>query len=275
MTTHLDEIIEQVRARHEAMKRVLGPNDEGRLVAGRPDTPRGFTAALSSSTGSTLLVGEIKRASPASGVFAGELDPAWLAREIELGGAAAVAVATEKPHFGGSVEDLVSAREATRLPVLRRDFIIDPYQVPRSYGAGVDAIDVVVKAVPDDATLHRIFDSAERLRLDVLTEVFDEADAMRALEIGKDSPSALRLVGICDRDLGAPGGPDPAAAARLAETFPETTAVVHLGGVSSKEEIDALRAASGRLTRFAVSARALACSEDPASLLRGILGTAD
>ena len=261
MTVHLEEIIEQVRARNEAMKRTLGPNDEGRLVAGRPDTPRGFTAALSSSTGSTQLLG----------VFAEDLDPAWLAREIEAGGAAAVSVSTERPHFGGSVEDLQAAREETRLPVLRRDFIIDPYQVPRSYGAGVDAIDVLVKAVPDDATLHRIFDSAERLRLDVLTEVFDEADALRALEIGKDSPSALRLVGLCDGDLCAPGGASPETAARLAELFPETTALVYLGGVSTREEVDALRAASPRISRFAVSGMALATSEDPAAILRAIL----
>lgn len=271
MTVDLEEIIEQVRVRNEAMKRALGPNDEGRLVAGRPDTPRGFTAALSSSTGTTQLLGEIKRATPASGVFAEDLDPAWLAREIETGGAAAVSVSTERPHFGGSVEDLQAAREETRLPVLRRDFIIDPYQVPRSYGAGVDAIDVLVKAVPDDATLHRIFDSAERLRLDVLTEVFDEADALRALEIGKDSPSALRLVGLCDGDLCAPGGASPETAARLAELFPETTALVYLGGVSTREEVDALRAASPRISRFAVSGMALATSEDPAAILRAIL----
>ena len=95
--------------------------------------------------------------------------------------------------------------------------------------------------------------------------------SLRAREIGKDSPSALRLVGLCDGDLCAPGGASPETAARLAELFPETTALVYLGGVSTREEVDALRAASPRISRFAVSGMALATSEDPAAILRAIL----
>lgn len=268
MPTFLERIIADVRERNEAMKRALGPNDEGRLVAERPDTPRGFTAALSSSTGSTLVIGEIKRASPSKGVIAEDLDPALLASEYEAGGAAAVSVVTERKHFGGSVEDLQAARAATRLPVLRKDFIIDPYQVPRSYGAGADAILVIVRAVPDDATLHRIFDSAERLRLDVLTEVYDEADAERAMRIGEDSPNALRLVGLNSRDL-ATFETDLSVPARIASMFPETTALVCLSGVKSREDIDAVREASPRLTRFLVG-EALVRSHDPAELLRSL-----
>ena len=269
MPISLEQMVAEVRARNEAMKRALGPNDEGRLVAGRPDTPRGFTAALSSSSGSTMLVGGIMRATPSAGEVAPGLDAAETARAIEAGGASAVSVSTERRHFGGSVEDLQTARAATRLPVLRRDFIVDPYQVPRSYGAGADAILVVVRAVPDDATLHRIFDSAERLRLDVLTEVCDEADALRALEIGKDSPSALRLVGVGDSDF-APGAADAAGVARLAGMFPESTAVVCLSGVGTRREIDEIREASPRVSRFLV-AGALSRSDDPAALLRSLL----
>lgn len=265
MAANLDEIIAGVRSRIEAMKRTLGPNDEGRLVAERPDSPRGFTAAVSSTSGSTIIIGGIMRTSPGSGEISRDIDPYEMARAIEAGGAAAVSVSTERKYFGGSVEDLQIAREAVRLPVLRRDFIIDPYQVPRSYGAGADAILVIVRAVPDDATLHRIFDSAARLRLDVVTEICDEADALRTLKIGQDSPSALRLVGLGDTDF-APGESSPEALATLSAMFPETTALMCLSGVGSRQEIDEIRAAAPRVTRFLV-ASALARSEDPAGLL--------
>ena len=194
MEDFLSRILADVRERNEAMKAALGPNDTARLVAARPDTPRGFTAA-------PKIIAEVKRASPSKGSIREDLDPAELARDYEWAGAVAVSVLTERNFFHGSVEDLQAVREAVKLPVLRKDFIIDPYQVPRSYGTGADAILVIVRAVEDDTTLRQIFDAAESLRLDVLTEVWNETDAERALRIGADAPNALRLVGVNSRDL--------------------------------------------------------------------------
>lgn len=269
MESHLSKILADVRARNEAMKAALGPNDTARLVADRPDTPRGFTAALSASTSSTKIIAEIKRASPSRGAIREDLDPASLARDYERGGAVALSVLTERSFFHGSVEDLQAAREATSLPVLRKDFIIDPYQVPRSYGTGADAILVIVRAVEDDTTLRQIFDAAESLRLDVLTEVWDEADAERALRIGRDAPNALRLVGINSRDL-TTFETDLSRPARIAAAFPESTALVCLSGIRSRADVDAVREASNlRLTRFLVG-EALVTAIDPTEALEAL-----
>ena len=268
MPSHLEKILASVRERTEAMKAILGPNDTARLVADRPDTPRGFTAALSSSSTRTKIIAEVKRASPSKGLLREDLDAVEYARDCEDAGAVALSVLTERNFFQGSVEDLQAVREAVKLPILRKDFIIDPYQVPRSYGTGADAILVIVRAVEDDTTLRQIFDAAESLRLDVLTEVWDERDAERALRIGADAPNALRLVGVNSRDL-TTFETDLSRPARIAAMFPETTALVCMSGISSRADIDAVRASSPRLTRFLVG-EALVRAEDPAALLEAL-----
>lgn len=269
MPSHLEKILASVRERTEAMKAILGPNDTARLVADRRDTPRGFTAALSSSSARTKIIAEVKRASPSKGLLREDLDAVEYARDCEDAGAVALSVLTERNFFQGSVEDLQAVREAVKLPVLRKDFIIDPYQVPRSYGTGADAILVIVRAVPDDTVLRQIFDAAENLRLDVLTEVWDEKDAERALRIGADSPGALRLVGINSRDL-ATFETDLRRPARIAGMFPESTVLVCLSGIASRADVDAVRASSPRLTRFLVG-EALVTADDPYDALKDLL----
>lgn len=269
MADHLAAILEKTRARVDAMKSALGPNDTARLVAARPDTPRGFVAALGASSGRAKIVAEIKRASPSAGAIREDIDPAWIARDWEAAGAAAVSVLTERDFFHGSVEDLQAVREAVRLPVLRKDFIIDPYQVPRSYGTGADAILVIVRAVPDDGVLREIYDSAANLRLDVLTEVYDEADAERALAIGESCPNALRLVGVNSRDLHT-FETDLSRPAKIAALFPETTALMCLSGVKTRADVDAVRASCPRLSRFLVG-ETLMRAPDPAAALRELL----
>ena len=211
----------------------------------------------------------MKRASPSKGLLREDLDAVEYARDCEDAGAVALSVLTERNFFQGSVEDLQAVREAVKLPVLRKDFIIDPYQVPRSYGTGADAILVIVRAVPDDTVLRQIFDAAENLRLDVLTEVWDEKDAERALRIGADSPGALRLVGINSRDL-ATFETDLRRPAKIAKMFPETTSLVCLSGVKTRADVDAVRASSPRLTRFLVG-EALVTADDPYDALKDLL----
>lgn len=271
MTDCLAQIVEAVKARNEAMKAALGPNDSARLVAARQDTPRGFAAAIGSSSGRVQIIAEIKRASPV-GTIREDVDPEFLARAFESAGASAISVVTERKFYHGSVEDLEAAREAARLPVLRNDFIIDPYQVPRSYGTGADAILVTVRAVEDDGVLREIFDSAANLRLDVLTEVADEKDAERALRAGESCPSALRLVGLNSRDPHT-FETDLSRPPRLAALFPETTTLVCHSGIRSRADIEAVRDACPRLTRFLVG-EALVRSPDPVAALRSLLDPA-
>ena len=257
------------RVKAEEVARLKSLKAQGRfpraLEGGRPS----FRRALAPKAGLPAVIAEYKRASPSKGLLREDLDAVEYARDCEDAGAVALSVLTERNFFQGSVEDLQAVREAVKLPVLRKDFIIDPYQVPRSYGTGADAILVIVRAVPDDTVLRQIFDAAENLRLDVLTEVWDEKDAERALRIGADSPGALRLVGINSRDL-ATFETDLKRPAKIAKMFPETPSLVCLSGVKTRADVDAVRASSPRLTRFLVG-EALVTADDPYDALKDLL----
>ncbi len=116
--------------------------------------PRDFAGALRCSDGTLAVIAEIKRRSPSKGDLAPDLDPATTARAYESGGAAALSVLTDRPFFGGSVDDLRAAREATGLPALRKDFTIDETQVLEARAIGADALLLIVAAIPDDALLR-------------------------------------------------------------------------------------------------------------------------
>ena len=157
---------------------------------------RGFTNALVAKIdqGLAAVIAEVKKASPSKGVIREDFDPVEIARSYEKGGATCLSVLTERDFFQGSDEYLKMAREATRLPVLRKDFVFDPYQVYESYVLGADCILLIVAALsqPQMEELHGI---ARELGLDVLVEVHNEAELDRALLI--DNP----MIGINNRDL--------------------------------------------------------------------------
>ncbi len=269
MTSYLDQILASIRERNEAMKVALGPNDTDRLVAQREDSPRGFAAAVSPSTDKTLIVGEIKNATPDGGIIRDDFDAGSIARDLQASGAVALSVATEYQFYQGSLDDLQAARENTRIPVLRKDFIIDPYQVPRSYGTGADAILVIVRAVPNDAVLQQIFDAAENIHLDVLTEVNDEKDCERLLKIGQNAPNALRVVGVSSRNLDT-FQTDLSRPAKLASFFPDSTTLLALDGIKTKADIQAISASSPRLNRFVIGS-ALLRAKYPGDALSALL----
>lgn len=158
--------------------------------------PRGFCAALAApgASGRPAVIAEIKRASPSRGVMRTDLDPAVIAGSYERAGATALSVLTDQPYFGGATQDLVAARAGCHLPVLRKDFIVDTYQVAESRAMGADGLLLIVAAL-DPGRLRELYGCAETIGIDVLVEVHDHAELEQALAL----PGGI--IGINNRDL--------------------------------------------------------------------------
>ncbi len=187
-----------VARKHEevAERRAQLSLDDCRAEARRQPAPRGFAAALQHriDAGDPAVIAEIKRASPSAGVLRDPYDPAAIARDYETHGAACLSVLTDRDFFQGSEADLLAARNACSLPVLRKDFMVDEYQIHESRMVGADCI-LLIAACLSVAQMQDLAGTARELGMDVLVEVHNEAELEQALEV--DSP----LLGINNRDL--------------------------------------------------------------------------
>lgn len=188
----LGEICAAKRVHIEA-RRARTPLVEVRRAAERARPARGFSAALAAQTGPALIA-EVKRASPSRGLLFPDADAAAVARAYEAGGAACLSVLTDGPYFGGRDEDLVQARSAVALPVLRKDFMVDLYQVYEARALGADCILLILAALEDPLAAEMAALAAE-LGTDVLFETHDAAEIDRAAALG------ARLIGVNARNL--------------------------------------------------------------------------
>jgi indole-3-glycerol phosphate synthase len=201
---------------------------ESRLSSRGEDRP--FNEALARP--GLSLIAEFKRRSPSAGDISADAVVGDRVRAYERGGAAALSVLTDERHFGGSLEDLRGARAACDLPILRKDFIVDPYQLYEAAVNGADAVLLIVRAL-EDHELRALYEEARRLDLDCLVEVHDAEELQRALELDAE------VIGINNRDLDQ-GTVDVSTTYELMPDVPAGKTVVAESGISSRAELDEL-----------------------------------
>ncbi len=264
MSDVLDRILAAKRREVEASRQRV-PLEEIRERAARASAPRGFERALRAriAEGRPGVIAEIKRSSPSKGLIRADFDPVRIARSYEANGAACLSVLTDQEFFGGSRDDLVAARDACILPVLRKDFIVDPYQVFEARSWAADCILLIMDAAGDRELLE-LESLARKLGMDVLVECHDAGQLERALAF------ATPLIGINNRDL-------KTFETRLETTLalvsrvPANRLLVSESGIATPQDVARLRAA--KVSAYLVGSAFMAADDPGKELKRVFSGT--
>jgi indole-3-glycerol phosphate synthase len=260
MATQLDEILAQTKLDLAGRKAVCERSAlECQAAAHRP---RGFAATLRRvSETRPAVIAELKKASPSKGLIRAKFDPAELANSLEASGAAALSILTDEPFFQGSLKNLEIASAAVTIPCLRKDFMVDPFQVLEARASRADAILLIVAALTD-AELKTLSREAYTLGLDVLCEVHDRSELDRAMRI------ECQMIGVNSRDLRT-FAMHPEIQIELAGLIPDSVVRVAESGIRGREDID-------RLTRAGYDAfligETLMREADPGAALAMLLG---
>ena len=238
MTDVLNRIIDTKADEVAALKSRVTHHDLEDMMASQTP-PRDFTGALKAASDKSYgLIAEVKKASPSKGVIRADFDPPALARAYQAGGATCLSVLTDEPYFQGHMDYMVAARAATDLPVLRKDFMIDTFQVMEARAHGADAILIIMAAV-DDALAKDLEDAAHDLHMAVLVEIHDAAERDRALKLS--SP----LLGVNNRNLRTMKT-DLATAEDMLTGFPDDRIAIAESGLNTPADLARMARAGSR-----------------------------
>ncbi|MES3093096.1 indole-3-glycerol phosphate synthase TrpC [Sphingomonas aerolata] len=257
--TMLDRILETKRAEVAARKATTSLSDIDAGIA-RMSAPRGFRAALDAKSG-YALVAEVKKASPSKGLIRADFDPPAHARAYEAGGAACLSVLTDEKWFQGADAYLSAARDAVSIPVLRKDFMVDPWQATEARAIGADAILIIVAAL-DDIQMADIEASALECGMDVLVEIHDAHELDRALKLKS------RLIGVNNRDL-RDFTVDFQRTYDLVDKAPRDCTFVAESGLTTRADLDAM---AERGIRCFLIGEALMRQDDVETATRALVG---
>ena len=262
MATILDDILAHKRQEVAAQKQRVDMDTLVANISASNDTPRGFMKALQArvAIGGTAVIAEVKKASPSMGVIRASFDPVAIAESYAAAGATCLSVLTDEKYFQGSGHYLRLVRAAVGLPLLRKDFIVDEYQIVEARALGADAILLIVAAL-SDAELAAFTRLAHDLGLDVLVEVHDEAECARALQL------RLRVIGVNNRNL-HDFSVSLDTSRRIKTMLPADYLLVSESGIHTRADIEALQADG--IHAFLVGG-ALMQADDPGVALSALL----
>lgn len=249
----LDQIIEGVREDLEARRAVVSLQQLQRTAKAQAPALDAESALRGSEPGSVQVLSEVKRSSPSKGALAEITDPAALAASYERGGASAISVLTEKRRFGGSLTDLDAVRQAVNIPVLRKDFTVDEYQIWEARAHGADMVLLIVAAL-DDETLRRFLDLTHELGMHALVETHTPEEIERAVAVGS------RIIGVNTRNLKTLEV-DVNTFGRLADQIPTDAVIIAESGVAGEDQI---KLYAGHGANAVLTGEVLVKSDDPA-----------